>query len=141
MKSAPGIAFDYRPSRGIAFAIALVILLAMFSVLVSGLDTLWRAVLSILAIASGLYSLRQYLRTTIVRIARGDSGWILVDREGCETPVCLRDHIHRGFLLVLEFSSESMRHRRFVFTPDNLDTETRRRLLLVLASGEQVPKF
>lgn len=136
MKSAPGIAFDYRPSRLIALAVSAITLFAVLAVLLSGLPFWQKIVIALIALISGALGLRRHLTRDVVRIARGEGGWRLVDREGRESVVTLAGHVQRGFLLVLAFAGEGWRQRRLVLAPDNIDRETRRRLLLVLAVGE-----
>lgn len=136
MRSAPAIAFDYRPSRLIAVAGGIISALALLGIAASGLPMILKFVLSMLALFYGVIHLRRYLDSNIVRLAHGASGWSLVDREGREWVVKLEDHVHRGLLMVLVFSGEDSPKRRFVFVPDNIDGKTRRRLLLVLAAGD-----
>ena len=136
MRSAPAIAFDYRPSRLIAVAGGIISVLALLGIAASGLPMIVKLVLSVIAIFYGVINLRRYSDSNIVRIAHGASGWCLVDREGREWIVELKDHVHRGLLMVLVFSGEDLPTRRFVFVPDNIDRETCRRLLLVLAAGD-----
>ncbi|HET9034487.1 MAG TPA: hypothetical protein VFN25_16490 [Dokdonella sp.] len=135
MKSAPSIAFDYRPSRGLAIAMFVVALAAIVAILLSGLPGTVRLLIAPALAALGALALYRHLKSDVVRVARGEGGWLLVDLEGSERPVRLIDHVHRGFLLVLSFQPEAGRVRRLVLTPDNADGELRRRLLLTLAAG------
>ena len=138
MKSAPTIAFDFQPCRGIALAVGIMTVLAVCAVLLSGLDTAAKVLLAFTALSVGMLGLRRHLNPGIVRIARGAGGWLLVDRQGNDLPVALIAHAQRGFLLVLDFHDDGAgQRRRFVLTPDNIDAELRRRLTLVLAVGEQ----
>ncbi len=136
MKSAPGIAFDYRPSRLVALAAGAIAQLAGSGVLLSGLPLWQKIIIALIALISSVLGLQRHLARDIVRIARGEGGWRLLDREGRESVVTLAGHMQRGFLLVLAFSGDGRRQRRVVLAPDNIDRETRRRLLLVLAVGE-----
>ena len=135
MKSAPGIAFDYRPCRGVAIAIAGVTGLAAIAILLSGLAPAAKLLMISVAFGYGALALRRHLRSNTVRIARGAGGWLLVDRDARETPVVLRDHVCRGFLLILGFRDQGGRAHRFVLTPANCAADLRRRLLLTLAVG------
>lgn len=136
MKSVPGIAFDYRPSHGLAWAMLGVAVAAVISVLLSGIPEFAKLLLGTVLAACGAFALYRHLKPDIVRVARGEGGWLLVDVEGKEWPVKLIDHVHRGFLLVLAFRQDGGRMHRLVLTPDNSDRELRRRLLLNLAVGE-----
>jgi hypothetical protein len=135
MKSAPAIAFDYAPSRLILGGVLLLGAFAVLAVLASGMATQLKALVAVLAAAYAGYAAKTFSTSSIRRIAHGEAGWLLVDRNGDEQAVELRHHVRRGNLLVLEFSASAQRVRRFVLTPDNIDAETRRRLLLVLAAG------
>jgi toxin CptA len=136
MKSAPSIAFDYRPSRAIAVAIVALTLLSIGGVSASGLDPIMKWAIAIVALAYAGWALRRHLEPGFVRIARGAGGWLLVDGDGAQSPVMLVAHVRRGFLLVLAFRQPGAGRSHAVLTPDNTDAELRRRLALVLAAGE-----
>lgn len=138
MKSVPAIAFDFKPSHGIAMAITGMTLLATLAISLSGLSAPWKWLLAIMALVYGAWSLRRHLRPGAVRIARGEGGWLLVDSDGNEVPVVLVDHAHPGFLLMLGFRTDGGPIHRFVLTPDNCDAELRRRLLLTIAASREL---
>ena len=135
MKSAPSIAFDFSPSRGIAIAITAITLLAMIAVLLGGFAMVLKLPIALAAFLYGSLSLKRHLTPRVVRIARGAGGWLLVDGKGAEIPVTLVDSLRRGFLLVLGFRGETGRVQRFVLAPDNCDADLHRRLLLTLAAS------
>jgi toxin CptA len=139
MKSAPSIAFDYRPSRTIAAAIVALTTLSIAGVSASGLVPILKWAIAIVAIAYAAWALRRHLVPGFVRIARSAGGWLLVDARGAQSPVILVAHVRRGFLLVLEFRQPGAGRSHAVLTPDNTDAELRRRLALVLAAGEPSP--
>ena len=136
MKSAPAIAFDYRPSRLIGLVIVCMTGLAVVATVLSGLAWQWCALLVLLAGALGGLVLVRHLRSGFVRIAHGAGGWTLVDGQGLDHPASLLAHVQRGWLLVLEFGTESVPRTRIILATDNCDADLRRRLLLVLAAGE-----
>lgn len=135
MKSAPSIAFDFSPSRGISIAIAVITLLAMVAVLLGGFAMALKPPIALAAFLYGVWSLRRHLTPPVVRIACGAGGWLLVDSKGAEVPVTLVDSLRRGFLLVLGFRREEGSVQRFVLAPDNCDADLRRRLLLTIAAN------
>lgn len=135
MKSAPGIAFEYQPSRTVAIAIVGVTLLGLLAVVLSGLALLLKLAIAVAALGYAAWSLNRHLGSNVVRIANGAGGWLLVDAEGAEFPVELADAIHRGVLIVLGFRGESGSVRRFLLAPDNSDADLRRRLLLSVAAS------
>lgn len=134
MKSAPAIAFDYRPCRGIGIAIAGMTAIALLAISRSGIGPAWIWPLGVFALVTGLHALYRHFHPDTVRIARTDGGWLLVDRAGEERAVSLAGHARRGWLLVLQFDGERVGRRSFVLTTDNLDPDLRRRLMLVLAA-------
>ncbi len=135
MKSAPAIAFDYRPSRRVAIAVAGVAALAILAVFLSGLGLGMRLVLVLAALPLTMLALRAHLRPRTRRVAHGAGGWLLVDRRGNERSARLAAHVQRGNLLLLEFLAEEQSGRqRILLTTDNSDADLRRRLILVLAA-------
>ena len=136
MKSAPAIAFDYQPSRGLAIAMIGVTLLSMIAVLLSGVGIALKLLISISSLVYGSWSLRRHLKSDVVRIARGAGGWILVDAKGTEFPVTLVDSLRHECLLVLGFRRDEGPIQRFVLAPDNCDADLRRRLVLTVASSK-----
>lgn len=138
MKSAAPIAFDYRPSRALAAALAGIALAAAAAPWASAAPTALRIALSLLAIAVAVAVARVYLAPRIRRIAHGAAGWQLVDTGGREQAALLVAHRRLGSVVALDFRIGVRERFRILLLPDNLDRETRRRLLLVLARGEDV---
>ena len=134
MKSAPGIAFDYRPSRRIAAIAAVIALLALIAILKSGLGLSIMIILIVVLPIYALIALRRFLNPPFVRVARDATGWQLVSRDGDSTVTTLRSHVRLGPLLVLDFPVPGQRRFHCVLASDVIDDELRRRLLLVLAS-------
>jgi hypothetical protein len=135
MKSAPDIAFDYAPSRLILGGVLSCGVLAALAVMLSGLDGFLKIPLALFALGYAGQAAWRLRDCPVARMAHGEAGWILFDGSGNEEVVELDHHIRRGFLVVLAFGTGTRRLRRFVLAPDNLDADTRRRLLLVLAAS------
>lgn len=133
MKSAPAIAFDLRPSRGIAVAVTAVGLLASAAPWLTGLPAPARGALSFSAAVWACFALHRFLHPPFRRVAWRPSGWALVDPGGGEHPALLASHARLGGVLVLGFRHGATGRFRFVVAPDNLDAEGRRRLCLLLA--------
>lgn len=134
MKSAPAIAFDFRPCPYISAATATVAMLALFGIALCGLDNWLKLVLAILAIVLAALGLRGHLLPGFTRMARGEGGWLLVGVDGNEQTASLHAHVRRGPLLVLDMRDTTERRLRIVLTPGNSDAELRRRLILILAA-------
>ena len=136
MKSASAIAFDYRPSRWLAAAAVLILCAALAAPWFSGLPSAIKLALSAAACVLGIESLRRVLRAPFWRIAYRASGWTLVDAVGREKAALLRCHAQLGAWISLDFELDRRRRFHAVLGPDNLDAETRRRLVLMLARAE-----
>ena len=135
MKSAPAIAFDYRPSRRVAIAVACVGVLAILAVFLGGLALSMRLALALAALALAIFALQRHLQPQTRRVSHGAGGWLLVDRDGNERSASLVAHVQRGNLLVLDFRAENPPGRqRVLLTVDNSDADLRRRLILVMAA-------
>jgi hypothetical protein len=135
MKSALAIAFDYRPSRWIAAGALLIGALAALSALICDLPLGVRLLLAVAVLAYALHVVRRFLHDPIRRIACVEGGWLLARDDGEEEAVSLRSSVRRGVLLVLEFIDDGGGLRRVVLTPDNLEADLRRRLILLLAAS------
>ncbi|MET0226480.1 MAG: hypothetical protein ABW187_08580 [Dokdonella sp.] len=136
MKSAPTIAFDYRPSRWIGIAAGVTLALGVLAPWLSALPLLAQAAISLTAFAAGLHALQRHARPPFCRIAWRASGWSLIDAAGAEHAALLGAHAHLGVLLALNFRHGPRSTFHALLLPDNLDAQTRRRLILLLARGE-----
>jgi hypothetical protein len=136
MKSAPPIAFDYRPSRVVMAATVAIAGAAAVAPWLSSLPPAGCAGLSALVLALAAGALARFARPAFTRIAHGAAGWTLFDDRRTEHPALLVQHRRLGAMLVLDWRHDRRTHFRAVFTPDNLDAEARRRLVLLLARGE-----
>jgi hypothetical protein len=136
MKSASATAFDYRPSAWLTAAAVLILCAALAAPWFSALPPAIALAISAAVPAIGVRSLRRFVRPPFRRIAYRASGWILVDANGVEKPALLRWHARLGAWISLDFELDHRRRFRAVLGPDNLDAETRRRLVLMLARAE-----
>jgi hypothetical protein len=136
MKSASAIAFDYRPSGWLAAAAVLIFCAALAAPWLSALPFAIALGISAAAGAIGILSLHRFLRPPFRRIAYRASGWILVDANGVEKSALLRLHARLGAWISLDFELDRRRRFRAMLGPDNLDAETRRRLVLMLARAD-----
>ncbi len=138
MKSAPTIAFDYRPSRWVGAMAVLICLAAASAPWLSGLPLPACAALSLAVLSYAAYELQRFGNPRFQRIAYRASGWVVVDAGGNEHAAILKSHAHLGALLALGFRIGPRARLRVVLTPDNLDADARRRLVLMLARAEIV---
>jgi toxin CptA len=136
MKSAPTIAFDYRPSRWIAVAAIAVFVVALAAPWLANLPLVVQVGVSLVVAVHGVVALRRFLAAPFGRVACRASGWTLVDGLQIEHAATLRSHMAIGAWIVLDFRLDRRRRFRAVIGPDNLDSDTRRRLILLLSRAE-----
>ncbi|MCK9538469.1 hypothetical protein [Dokdonella sp.] len=136
MTSAPTIAFDYLPSRTVAWVAASGVACALFAVAASGLAPLARAALALAVLVLAAGGLRRFLKPAFRRIAWQPEGWLLVALDGSEHAAELVAQRRLGTLLALDFRCAGRVRFRPLFARDNLDRETWRRLVLLLARAE-----
>ena len=142
MKTAPAVAFDYRPSRVLAAATFAVSLLAMWAVAISGVPQWLRLALALLVAVSGAASLARLLRPRIRSLLwRADGTVELVLRNRTHEKAGdvlgeLRGARVMGPLIVLVLRWPPRRRAAMWLLPDNLDSDTRRRLRMRLGSGD-----
>ena len=132
MKSAPTIAFDYRPSRRVGAALVLIALLACIAPWFSASSRYASALLSLLVLGFAAHAPSGLLGPRSVRLAPRADGCRLRDAPGHEQAALLCGHRHLGPLLTLDWRWAPRRRFRIVLTPDNLDADTRRRLIVLL---------
>ena len=137
MKSAPAIAFDYRPSRQLGAAGLALAAIAVLAPWFTGLPWWQRALVSIAALAFAAHSFSRFMRPPYQRIAWRASGWTLVEPTGAERAADLCRHARFGaWLVLLDFRHGPGAHFHAVIAPDNLDADTRRRLILLLRRAD-----
>lgn len=134
MKSVPAIAFDFRPSRWLLLAVAVIAALALVAIALCGLNPWIKLALAATALAYALHSSLRFLHPPFVRIMWHSAGhWRLLDAAGREQVSELRHAVVLGALIVLLLRVGAKRTCGFVLLPDNCDAETRRRLRVRLA--------
>lgn len=138
MKSVATIAFDYQPSWSTGIAAALICAGAVGAAWIVDFPVSLRVVLTLMALGFGVRALRRHWWPPFHRIARRRSGWVLVDAANQEHPAILIAHSRIGRLLTLDFRHGAGTRFRPVLAPDNLDSDTHRRLVLLLARGDVV---
>ena len=135
MKSAPPIAFDYRPSRTVIAVTIAIALVAAAAPWLSALPAAACSALSALALLLAATALFRFAWPGFVRVSHGAAGWTLLDRAQREHPALLVGHRRLGAMLVLDWRHGRRARFRAVLMSDNLDADTRRRLILLLARG------
>lgn len=137
MKSVPAIAFDYRPSRWLLLALAVITALALVAIALCGLDPWIKLALAVLTLAYALYSSKRFLYPPFIHLMWHSSGhWRLRDIAEREQVGELRDAVVLGALIVLMLRVDPKRTCSFVLLLDNVDEETRRRLRVRLARAD-----
>lgn len=139
MRSAPTIAFEYRPSRTLAATIVVLTVLAMVAIASSALPRLWMAALMIAGFVYGAAAFWRHVHPRVRALAwqgDGDVSLALAERVSSETGLqgSLVDARVLGPLIVLSLRWPRGRAALWLL-PDNLGADTRRRLRARLALG------
>ena len=138
MKSAAAIAFDYRPSRRLCAAVAVVCALAIAAAFWSGFDLRVRLPAAASALAYAAWEMRRFLASAPRRAAWREAGHWRLACDDAEHLAELRGSTVRAGWIVLDLRRGDGRRITLVLSPDNCDADTRRRLRVRLArvSGE-----
>jgi toxin CptA len=141
MKSAPVIAFDYRPSPVLASLGVAWLSLAVAAVALCGLPLGLRIGLIFAAIGYATFALLRFLRNPVRRLAWQDGNhWHVVESD-TEYGVELRLAQVRGAWIALALRRQDGRHIAVILGPDNSDADTRRRLRVRLARHEEASRL
>ena len=139
MKSAPAIAFDYVPSRWLAAAIVAAALLALVSVVLTGVSTWLKLATGCAVVAYAAHSLRRHLGASIRRVAWHEAGhWKIAHADGQERVAELQHAVARGGWLVLTLRAGNGDRVPLILGSDNSDADVRRRLRVRLARARDV---
>ncbi len=136
MRSAPAVAFDYRPSRRAlalfhGFAVA-----ACAAPWFSALPVAVQMTVSCSAAVIAIVESKAFRKPEFRRVAHTASGWRLVDEAGTEHAVDLVSHRRAAGCLALLFRDNARRRFPVVLTCDNIDSDTRRALIVLLARAD-----
>jgi hypothetical protein len=139
MKSAPPIAFDYRPSRRVAAATLALVACALACTALNDLPAGLRLLLVPAVLVAAAGGLWRFLHPPFQRVAWSGSGWVLIDRQGRAHAATLAGQRRLGKLVALDFRCPMQAPFRPLLAGDNLDADTRRRLVLTLARAGIAP--
>lgn len=128
-----------RPSRWHAALLAVVHLLALVALALSGVQ-IWLAVaLGVAVLASFAYTLRRFamLRDarSVVRVEWRADGWRLALRSGESVTAHLESSVVLGWLVVMNFRDATRTHFPVTVLPDSVDADAFRRLRVLLGYG------
>jgi toxin CptA len=136
-KSVPPIAFDHRPSLRLIAFLLVAGLLAGVSLAISGIPSLAKAGVAVLAAGYFGISLRRFLLRAPSRAVWQSSGrWRLLDRRHRESDAELIRSTVRGEWLLIELRRTDQTRVALVLAPDNTDAETRRALRVRLSRND-----
>ena len=139
MKSAPAIAFDYRPSRRVAAGIATMALLAVVAGAFSGIGLWMRLAVGFASCGYAALVLRRFIASPARRVAWHEAGhWRMLDADGQEHVAELRHAVVRGAWIVLSLRLTDGRSIALVLAPDNCAADIQRRLRVRLARVREV---
>ena len=139
MKSAPAIAFDYRPSRWVAAGIVTMALLAIVASASSGIGLWMRLAVGFASCCYAALALRRYVASPVRRVAWHEAGhWRMLDSDGQEHVAELRRAVVRGAWIMLSLRLTDGKRASFVLAPDNCPADVQRRLRVRLARVREV---
>ncbi len=138
MRSAPAIAFDYRPSRWLLAATLVIAVLALVALACSGVPVAVKMALGIFVCAQAGFRLGRFLRPPLRRVAWQPGGhWRVIDADGSEHVAELIAGTVRGAWIMLDLRRTDGRRSAFVLAPDSIDADTRRRLRVCLSREQE----
>ncbi len=141
MKSAPLVAFDYFPSRYLVVAVGAVVALALIAVSMSGMDMVAKCIVSCIAAAYSIATIRRFRSSAPVRVGWHTAGhWRLVDHNGTDHVAQLVRSVVRGQWIVLNLRRSDRSRVDLILGPDNSDAETRRLLRVRLTRGSELSR-
>ena len=109
------------------------LLLALVSLAISALPW-WLALLAGVAVSVlAAFAIERYRKPRYVAVSHDQTGWQLRDRVGDWSTASLRHHAQLGSWVILDFTTATGRWSSLL-TSDSIDSDSRRRLLLVLAA-------
>jgi toxin CptA len=136
MTSAPGIGFEYRPSRWPTALLVTLGALSLAAIAYSGVDA-WLAVLLVLAVMA--YATISFRRGRACRVReamwRADGGWQLRLHDDTTVEARLLEARQMAGAIVLRLGWTPKHREALLLFPDNLDADTRRRLRMRLSEG------
>lgn len=135
MKSGLAIAFDFSPSRYVEYALIAVMGLALVASFFSASPH--AGVVRGLVTIAALVPAARHARLGRWRVAwREDGTWGVVDAQSVASEATLAGWRRIGHGLVLRLRLDSGRRLPLILLPDNVDADTRRRLVARLVRGD-----
>lgn len=136
MRSAPSIAFEYRPSWWPRLLLIALGALALVAIGYSGAGPYLATTLAVGVIAGVLVAWRRGAASPVHRVTwRADGGWQLHLHDDTKVEATLLDARLVAGAIVLRLSRASRAREALLIFPDNLDADTRRRLRMRLSAG------
>lgn len=135
MPSAPAIGFELKPSRHLALACAVMLLLAGLALWLSAVPTVPSLAVTAMLLVLGWHGWRYWRADRWRALALDAQGrWQLHGRDGGDHPATLLGQRVLGPYIVLQLECGGRRHG-LLLGPDNLDADSRRRLRTRLAQS------
>ena len=135
MKSGPAIAFDVAPSRRLGYA--LVALAFVAAVAITLTDPPFADAVAVLILIGMIMVDERRRKVGTWRVAwREDGTWGVVDAQSVASEAALAGWSRLGHLVGLRLRLASGRRLSLLLLPDNVDADTRRRLVVRLARSE-----
>ncbi|HJU38317.1 MAG TPA: protein YgfX [Tahibacter sp.] len=132
MKSAPAIAFECAPSRRVEQALLAVMVLALVASMLSAAP--WPGIVCGLVVIGVVFAISRHRAVGRWRVAwRDDGTWGVADARSNASEATLAHWSRIGHCVVLRLRLAGSRRLTLWLLPDNVDADTRRRLVVRLA--------
>jgi len=135
MTSAPAIGFEYRPSKGFRWALAIVAVLAVLAVLLSGLAWWAKLLLSLIVLVGTWRSVRLMAQSPVSAAGWGaQDSWTVHMTSHEDVPATLASFRVLGVFVLVRLKTAAHDTHSLLLAPDNSDADIRRRLRMRLAT-------
>lgn len=140
MKSAPVIAFEYRPSRWLAMTVVVLTVLALIALAVCGMPLWMKLPIAVCALTYAAICLTRFWRVSPIEVTWYSAGhWGISGMHDDETVAELDHAIVQAGWIVLTLRRTNGERLRLPLSPDVCDRDTRRRLQVRLARSSENP--
>lgn len=139
MASAPAIGFEYRPSRLLPQACAVVAALAMLAIGLCGLTASLKIGLALAVFAIAARAAHGTARSAVTAVGWSEeAGWLARHADGNDATATLASSRVLGEYVLLRLAVAGAGCATLLLGPDNSDADIRRRLRMRLARARSV---
>lgn len=135
MTSAPGIGFEYRPSRWLPRLLSSLAVVTLLAIATCGLPWWLKLPLAVLALLLVLRAVRRHRASPVTAAGcSGEGDWRLRFADHTDVPASLASFRVLGACILLRLRTAAPGEQVLLLAPDNSDADIRRRLRMRLAT-------